>query len=108
MSMKPEKLVQNLSDAARKIGYKVRTEEGNFQGGSCVVAEERLIIMNRRMGIEERAELLGRVLAGENLDNLYLLPEIRGYIEKFAVPSDPGVESSSSENPENGEACQSE
>ena len=91
--MKPERLVQHLSDTVRKLGYKVRTEEGNFRGGSCLVAEERQVILNRRMGLEERAEVLARVLVHENLDQIYLLPEVRAFIEKFLA--DPPVQSNS-------------
>jgi hypothetical protein len=81
--MKPERMTQHLTDAAKRIGYKVRTEEGNFRGGSCVYAEERLIILNRRQSFEDRAELLARLLAESDLDSLYLLPEVRAYVEKF-------------------------
>jgi hypothetical protein len=85
--MKLEKLVQHLSDAVRKTGYKVRTEEGNFHGGSCILAEERIVILNRRMGHEERAELLARVLSTQNLDDVFIVPEVRAYIEKFIAKS---------------------
>lgn len=81
--MKAERLVQHLADTARKIGYRVRSEEGNFRGGSCVHAAERIIFINRRMNQDERAELLGRVLADENLEGVFLLPEVRAYIERF-------------------------
>jgi hypothetical protein len=87
--MKPEKLVQLLTEAVKKIGYRVRTEEGNFRGGSCVFAEERLVILNRRMSQEERAEILGRVLAADSLDSIFLLPEVRAYIEKYADSPEP-------------------
>jgi hypothetical protein len=83
--MKAERLVQHLSEAARRLGYKVRTEEGNFAGGSCVFAEERIVFLNRRETHEERAELLGRLLVRENVDELYLLPEVRAYVERFAA-----------------------
>jgi hypothetical protein len=83
--MKAEKLVQHLSEAARRLGFKVRTEEGNFEGGSCVFAAERIVFLNRRDTHEERAELLGRLLAGENVEELFLLPEVRAYVERFAV-----------------------
>jgi hypothetical protein len=83
--VKAEKLVQHLSEAVRRLGYKVRTEEGNFSGGSCVFAEERIVFLNRRATHEERAELLGRLLAGENTEELYLLPEVRAYVERFAI-----------------------
>jgi hypothetical protein len=87
--MKPEKLVQHLADGVRKIGYKVRTEEGNFRGGSCILSEERIVILNRRMGLEERAELLASVLSDQNLDDIFLLPEVRAYVEKFIAKSRP-------------------
>jgi len=82
MAMKTEKLVQHLSDAARKLGFKLRLEEGNFQGGQCIFAEERLVILNRRMPQEERAEVLALALASEDLDQVFLLPEVRAFVEK--------------------------
>ena len=82
MAMKPEKLVQHLSDAVRKVGFKVRVEEGNFRGGQCIFAEERLVILNRRMSQEERADMLAQVLATEDLDPVFLLPEVRAFVEK--------------------------
>ncbi len=89
--MKPERIVQQLTDAVKKIGYRVRIEEGNFRGGSCILAEERMVILNRRMSQEERAEILGRVLASEDLDAIFLLPQVRAYIEKITVSQEPAV-----------------
>jgi hypothetical protein len=80
--MKAEKLVQHLSDAVRKVGFKLRIEEGNFRGGQCIFAEERLVILNRRMPYEERADMLAEALAGEDLDQIFLLPEVRGFVER--------------------------
>lgn len=82
--MKRERLVQYLADAARELGFTVRTEEGNFQGGLCQKDEERLLFLNRRMTMDERAEFLAGVLAAENTDGIYLLPEVRDFVEKFA------------------------
>ena len=84
MALKSEKLVQHLSEAVKKFGFKLRTEEGNFRGGQCIFAKERLVILNRRMPLEERAEVLAQALAAEDLDQLYLLPEVRTYVEKIA------------------------
>ncbi|MBI5058529.1 hypothetical protein HZB60_01970 [candidate division KSB1 bacterium] len=80
--MKKDRLVQLLSDVVRQLGYKVRTEDGNFRGGQCIFAEERLVFLNRRMSLDDRAELLARVLASENCDGLYLLPEVRRFVEQ--------------------------
>lgn len=79
--MKKDRLVQLLSDAVRQTGYKVRTEEGNFRGGQCIYVEEKLVFLNRRMSMDERADLLAKVLAGDNCDGIYLLPEVRRFVE---------------------------
>jgi hypothetical protein len=83
--MKSEKLTQQLTDLARNFGYKVRIEEGNFRGGSCVYRTERLIILNRRMTAEERAEALARALADESLEAVFIVPEVRAYLERFTA-----------------------
>lgn len=92
--MKAEKLVQHLSDIVRKTGFRLRTEEGNFRGGSCVFADERLIILNRRMTPEERAELLARALVTEDLEGIYMPPEVRDFIEKHEPLPPPGTNES--------------
>jgi len=82
--MKAAKLVQLLTEALEKQGYKLRNEKGNFRGGRCIFETERLVIMNKRFGDEERAEILARALAREDLDSLFLLPEVREYVERYA------------------------
>lgn len=82
--MKAAKLVQLLSEALEKQGYKFRNEKGNFRGGSCIFEAEKLVIMNKRFGDEERAEILARALARMDIDSLYLLPEVREFVEQFA------------------------
>ncbi len=82
--MKAAKLVQLLSEALEKQGYKFRNEKGNFRGGSCIFEAEKLVIINKRFGDEERAEILARALAKMDIDSLYLLPEVREYVEQYA------------------------
>jgi hypothetical protein len=80
--MKKERLVQLLSDAVRQTGWKVRTEDGNFRGGQCIFAAERLVFLNRRMSWDDRADLLARILATEDSENVYMLPEVRRIVDK--------------------------
>lgn len=82
--MKATKLVEQLTEAVEKLQYRVRIEQGRFKGGSCVLEDEKLIIINRRLGDEERAEILARALAAENLEDIYLKPEVREFVERYA------------------------
>ena len=68
--MEAANLVQLLSEALEKQGYKFRNEKGNFRGGSCIFEAEKLVIMNKRFGDEERAEILARALSRMYIDSL--------------------------------------
>jgi hypothetical protein len=81
--VKASKLVELLLEAVEKLGYRVRIEQGRFRGGNCVHEAEKLVFINRRMGDEERAEILARVLAQSDFNQIFLIPEARDYVEKF-------------------------
>jgi hypothetical protein len=83
VAMKPEKLVEHLENAVRKVGYTIRLEKGNFHGGRCIFASEHLVFLNRRMAPEERADILAKVLSDQNLDEIFLVPEVRAFVEKY-------------------------
>jgi hypothetical protein len=92
--VKTSKLVELLHDAVEKLGYRVRIEQGRFRGGDCIHKEEKLVFINRRMGDEERAEILARTLAQHDYNQVFLLPEVRDFVEKFVETK--SVESESS------------
>lgn len=81
--MKAETIVEHLEEAVRRLGYRLRVEKGDFRGGKARVFDESVVFVNRRMSYEERAETLARVLARESLDDVYLLPEVREFVERF-------------------------
>lgn len=81
--MKASKLVEHLQDAVQKLGYRIRIEQGRFRGGNCIHDDEKLVIMNRRLGDEERAEILARTLAENDYEQIFLIPEVRAFVEKF-------------------------
>lgn len=83
IGLKASKLVEHLQEAVAKLGYRVRIEQGRFRGGSCVHDDEKLVIMNRRLGDEERAEILARTLAENDYEQVFLIPEVRAFVEKF-------------------------
>jgi hypothetical protein len=77
-------LLARLEEAARGLGFKVRTERGSFRSGRCRSRDEQLIILNRRLGPFERAQVVARILAGEDLDQAWLLPAVREQIARLA------------------------
>lgn len=82
--------LDRLVEAARTLGYTVRTERGSFRSGRCRRRDERLIILNRRLSLAERAQVLARLLAEEDLEQAFLLPAVRERIRDLAAGSRAG------------------
>ena len=79
--MKSEELIEELHSLADQLGVTVRYERGDFEGGYCVLREQRLLLINRRLGPSRKASLLAVAMQEIGLDNVYLKPVLRAYIE---------------------------
>jgi hypothetical protein len=55
--------LDQLKKRAAELGLRVRVEPGNFMSGSCLLEEQRMIIINRRLTLEERVRTLSKELA---------------------------------------------
>ncbi|HCN05061.1 MAG TPA: hypothetical protein DIS79_05520 [Bacteroidetes bacterium] len=80
--MKADKLLEELTEVARTLGYAVRRETGTFRGGACLLHEQRLIIINRSMPPEAAAVILARGLCRLELGDTFLKPAVREIIER--------------------------
>jgi hypothetical protein len=83
--MKPEDIIDDLQDVARQIGVTVRFEKGDFEGGYCVLRDQRLVLINKRLMPTRRASLLALALQTIGLDAVFLKPAVRQYIEDEAA-----------------------
>ena len=75
--MTTEKILDELTEAAGRIGLEVRTEKGNFDGGRCTVGGEEVVMLNKRHLPERRLAVLARCLRTEEMDAIYLPPAVR-------------------------------
>ena len=83
--MKAEDLLEELQDVSRQIGVTIRFEKGDFEGGFCILRDQRLVLINRRLMPSRKASLLALALQNIGLEAVYLKPAIRQYIEDEAV-----------------------
>jgi hypothetical protein len=79
--MKQEEMIQELQDVARQLGITVRFDQGNFEGGYCILKAQRLLLLNKRLLPVRKAAVLARALREIGLDNVFLKPAVRAYIE---------------------------
>jgi hypothetical protein len=80
-SMTHEQILSELEQLASNCGISIRYEKGDFDGGYCVLKTERLIVINKRLAPARRASVLAQGLAEVGIDEMYLKPVIREYIE---------------------------
>lgn len=79
--MKIEQILAELEELAEKSGVKVRYDKGDFEGGYCVIKKDKVILINKRLAPPRRATLLALGMAEIGIDEMYLKPAVRDFIE---------------------------
>ncbi len=79
--MKQDQMIKELEALAAHSAIAIRYEKGDFDGGYCVLKEERLIVVNKKLAPPKKASILAQGLAEIGIEELYLKPAVREYIE---------------------------
>jgi hypothetical protein len=79
--MTQEQILRELESLATSSGISVRYEKGDFEGGFCVLKAERLIVVNKKLAPPKKASVLAQGLAEIGIEERYLKPAIREFIE---------------------------
>ena len=74
-------LFEELCDVFNKIGMEIRLEAGYFDGGICLLEDQRTLFINKNNPIEQNIDMLLEQLKTVNLENIYLPPRLRSRIE---------------------------
>jgi hypothetical protein len=79
--MEKEALLEELRETVEALGYKIRYERGDFSGGSCILREERLLVVNRKYTIERKISVIARALGELGVDAIFVKPAVREVID---------------------------
>jgi hypothetical protein len=80
--MTQEQILRELEALATNSGITLRYEKGDFEGGFCVLKSERLIVVNKKLAPSKKASVLAQGLAEIGIEDRYLKPVIRDFIEE--------------------------
>jgi len=83
--MKQTEILEELEQVAERAGVRVRYERADFTAGSCILRGEAMIIVNSKLSPRERVRALAREVARLDLEELFIRPEVRRYLES-ALP----------------------
>ncbi len=86
--MDPEKLFQKLQDLASRNGIRVRFEKGDFEGGFCVLKDERIVVINKRLSLTKKVSVLAQGFAEIGIEHLEMDAGLRALIEDELIKAD--------------------
>src|SRR4051794_22122270 len=78
-----EAMLEELKGAARGLGLDVREEEllrdagYRPRSGTCRVRDARVVLLDRRAGVDDRIDALSAALSPEDLERVFLSPALR-------------------------------
>ena len=80
--MKKEKLYFEFEELSQRLGVKIIKAQGDFAGGVCILKDETVIVVNKMKPIEHRLKILATSFLEYNLDDIYMIPALRAFIEE--------------------------
>ena len=79
--MTNEEFFEELKVVASELGIKVRFETGDFDGGYCLLREEKMLVLNRRATVPKKIRTLALGLTEYGLEGVFIKPMVREAIE---------------------------
>lgn len=78
-------LLHDLESVAEQLGVRLRYERGDFEGGYCILREQKLLVVNKRLPDARKASSVAVGLAQYGIDETFVKPSLRQYIEDEAA-----------------------
>jgi hypothetical protein len=80
--MDKEAVLEELRETCEQLGYTIRYEKGDFDGGHCILKEQRLLVVNKRFTVERKITTVARALGELGVDAIFVKPAVRELIDK--------------------------
>ena len=78
-------LIEDLESVAKQLGVQLRYEKGDFDGGYCILREQKLLVVNKRLPDARKASSVAVGLAQYGIEATFVKPTVRQYIEDEAA-----------------------
>ena len=83
--MTAEETLSELEIVAHDMGVHIRYEKGDFDGGYCLLRDERIIVVNKKLNPNRKASVISQAFGELGIENVYIKPAIRLFIEDELV-----------------------
>ncbi len=83
--MTEEELLLEIEQTALDMGVRIRYEKGDFDGGYCILREEKIIVVNKKLSSQKKCSVIAQALGDYGIDDVYMKPVVRMYVEDEIV-----------------------
>ena len=83
--MNSEDFLPELEELAVEMGMKIRYEKGDFDGGYCILKDEQIIVVNKKLHPSRKAVVVALALGEIGIESLFVKPNVRMFIEDELV-----------------------
>ena len=80
-----DSILAELHELANFIGYNIRYEKGDFEGGNCLLKDQKLILINKKLDPKKKINLLSKNIKEIGIDDIYIKPALREIIEEETI-----------------------
>ncbi|MDY6822616.1 MAG: hypothetical protein SWH68_02290 [Thermodesulfobacteriota bacterium] len=86
--MKPDHVYHELKHLAEKLGiavqeHNLRNVGIHVSSGLCRIKDQQVFVMDKRLSIREKTEILAECLGKMDLEGVYIVPAIRELLNKY-------------------------
>lgn len=72
--------LEKLESLLKSLGFKLRYEKGNFKTGSCVLENNRVILVNKYSNLESKVNALADLLQRSETDDTLLEDKQKAFL----------------------------
>ena len=83
--MTVEEILKEFEIVANELGVRIRFEKGDFDGGYCLLREEHIIVVNKKLSPNRKASVIAQAFGELGIENVYIKPAVRLFIEDELV-----------------------
>ncbi|MBP9212446.1 MAG: hypothetical protein KBF97_06565 [Bacteroidetes bacterium] len=83
--MNAEDYLPDLEELAAEMGMRIRYEKGDFDGGYCILKDQQIIVVNKKLHASRKSVVIALALGEIGIENLFVKPNLRMFIEDEMV-----------------------
>ena len=78
---KKHQLLQEIEELLARLSIPLRYEKGDFRGGLCRLNDRICFILNKKLSIDQKLQIMQSDLRLLDLDDVYIRPALREFLE---------------------------